>query len=53
MLVAPVTVGEGATTAAGSIITRNVPDGALGVGRVRQKNVPGWRQRRVRKPAAE
>jgi bifunctional UDP-N-acetylglucosamine pyrophosphorylase/glucosamine-1-phosphate N-acetyltransferase len=53
ILVAPVTVGEGATTAAGSIITRNVPDGALGVGRVRQKNVPGWRQRRVRKPAAE
>ena len=53
MLVAPVEVGEGATTAAGSIITRDVPAGALGVGRVRQRNVPGWRQRRGRKPAGE
>ncbi|HSN87211.1 MAG TPA: bifunctional UDP-N-acetylglucosamine diphosphorylase/glucosamine-1-phosphate N-acetyltransferase GlmU [Thermoanaerobaculia bacterium] len=43
MLVAPVRVGEGATTAAGSVITKNVPDGALAVGRVRQKNLPGDR----------
>ena len=42
MLVAPVQVGEGASTAAGSIITRNVPAGALAVGRVRQKNLEGW-----------
>jgi bifunctional UDP-N-acetylglucosamine pyrophosphorylase / glucosamine-1-phosphate N-acetyltransferase len=42
MLVAPVKVGAGATTAAGSIITKNVPDGALAVGRVRQKNLEGW-----------
>jgi bifunctional UDP-N-acetylglucosamine pyrophosphorylase / glucosamine-1-phosphate N-acetyltransferase len=42
MLVAPVTIGAGATTAAGSIITKNVPDGALAVGRVRQKNLEGW-----------
>jgi bifunctional UDP-N-acetylglucosamine pyrophosphorylase/glucosamine-1-phosphate N-acetyltransferase len=42
MLVAPVKIGEGATTAAGSIITRNVPAGALAVGRVRQKNLEGW-----------
>jgi bifunctional UDP-N-acetylglucosamine pyrophosphorylase/glucosamine-1-phosphate N-acetyltransferase len=41
MLVAPVRVGDGATTAAGSIITKNVPDGALAVGRVRQKNLEG------------
>ena len=34
--------GEGATTAAGSIITKNVPAGALAVGRVRQKNLEGW-----------
>jgi len=48
MLVAPVSVGDGATTAAGSVITRDVPDGALGVGRARQRNVEGWQQRRKR-----
>ncbi|HEY9423077.1 MAG TPA: bifunctional UDP-N-acetylglucosamine diphosphorylase/glucosamine-1-phosphate N-acetyltransferase GlmU [Thermoanaerobaculia bacterium] len=42
MLVAPVKIGAGASTAAGSIITKNVPDGALAVGRVRQKNLDGW-----------
>jgi bifunctional UDP-N-acetylglucosamine pyrophosphorylase/glucosamine-1-phosphate N-acetyltransferase len=42
MFVAPVTVGDGAYTAAGSIITRDVPAGALGVGRAQQKNVEGW-----------
>lgn len=41
MLVAPVRVGEGATTAAGSVITKNVPAGSLAVGRVRQKNLDG------------
>jgi bifunctional UDP-N-acetylglucosamine pyrophosphorylase/glucosamine-1-phosphate N-acetyltransferase len=42
MLVAPVTIGDGAYTAAGSVITADVPPGALGVGRARQRNVPGW-----------
>ncbi|HEV8582391.1 MAG TPA: bifunctional UDP-N-acetylglucosamine diphosphorylase/glucosamine-1-phosphate N-acetyltransferase GlmU [Thermoanaerobaculia bacterium] len=42
MLVAPVKVGAGASTAAGSIITKDVPEGALAVGRVRQKNLAGW-----------
>jgi bifunctional UDP-N-acetylglucosamine pyrophosphorylase/glucosamine-1-phosphate N-acetyltransferase len=46
MLVAPVTVGRDATTAAGSVITRDVPDGALGVARERQRNVEGWSKRR-------
>jgi len=41
MLVAPVRVGEGAMTAAGSVVTKNVPDGALAVARVRQKNLAG------------
>jgi bifunctional UDP-N-acetylglucosamine pyrophosphorylase/glucosamine-1-phosphate N-acetyltransferase len=41
MLVAPVKVGEGASTAAGSVITKDVPAGALAVGRVRQKNLEG------------
>jgi bifunctional UDP-N-acetylglucosamine pyrophosphorylase / glucosamine-1-phosphate N-acetyltransferase len=46
MLVAPVRVGDGAATAAGSVITKDVPDGALAVGRARQKNLPGRLRRR-------
>ncbi|MCL6610438.1 MAG: bifunctional UDP-N-acetylglucosamine diphosphorylase/glucosamine-1-phosphate N-acetyltransferase GlmU [Peptococcaceae bacterium] len=45
-LVAPVRVGAGAVVGAGSTITRDVPDGALGVARDRQKNIPGWSGRR-------
>lgn len=46
MLVAPVTVGAHATTAAGSVITRDVPDGALAVERSTQRTLPGWAERR-------
>lgn len=46
MLIAPVRVGERATTAAGSVITTDVPNGALGVGRARQKNLEGWADRK-------
>ena len=46
MLVAPVTIGDGAYTAAGSVITDDVPPGAMAVGRARQRNVEGWVQRR-------
>jgi bifunctional UDP-N-acetylglucosamine pyrophosphorylase/glucosamine-1-phosphate N-acetyltransferase len=42
MLVAPVTVGDGAYTAAGSVITEDVPSGAIGVARSKQRNVLGW-----------
>ena len=41
-LVAPVTVGDGAVTGAGSVLTRNVPSGALALGRAEQKNVEQW-----------
>jgi bifunctional UDP-N-acetylglucosamine pyrophosphorylase/glucosamine-1-phosphate N-acetyltransferase len=41
MLVAPVTVGARAMTASGSVITADVPDGALAVARARQVNKPG------------
>jgi bifunctional UDP-N-acetylglucosamine pyrophosphorylase/glucosamine-1-phosphate N-acetyltransferase len=45
-LIAPVRVGKGAYIAAGSSITENVPDGALGIARGRQTNVDGWVERR-------
>jgi bifunctional UDP-N-acetylglucosamine pyrophosphorylase/glucosamine-1-phosphate N-acetyltransferase len=45
MLVAPVTVGEGAMTGAGSVITKDVPPGALGIERSEQRNVEGFRER--------
>lgn len=41
-LIAPVTVGEGAYTAAGSTITEDVPADALGIARARQVNKPEW-----------
>ena len=46
MLVAPVTVGDGAYTAAGSVITKDVPPGALGVARARQENIERYAERR-------
>ena len=42
VLVAPVTIGDGAYTAAGSAITDGVPAGDLGVARGRQHNSDGW-----------
>ncbi len=48
MLVAPVTIGAGATTGAGSTITRDAPAGKLTVARGRQVTVEGW-QRPVKK----
>jgi bifunctional UDP-N-acetylglucosamine pyrophosphorylase/glucosamine-1-phosphate N-acetyltransferase len=44
--VAPVTVGDDAWTAAGSVITGDVPPGALAVARSRQRNVEGYAERR-------
>jgi len=45
-LVAPVVVGDDAYTAAGSVISKDVPAGALGVARARQENIDGYAQRR-------
>jgi len=47
-LVAPVSVGDDAYTAAGSVITDDVPPGALGVARQRQTNIEGYAERRRR-----
>jgi bifunctional UDP-N-acetylglucosamine pyrophosphorylase / glucosamine-1-phosphate N-acetyltransferase len=46
-LVAPVTVGDNAYTAAGSVITDDVPPGALGIARERQTNIEGYADRKA------
>jgi bifunctional UDP-N-acetylglucosamine pyrophosphorylase/glucosamine-1-phosphate N-acetyltransferase len=54
MFVAPVQVGDGAYTAAGSVITQDVPPGAMAVARAPQRNVAGWvGRKRAGTPAAE
>ncbi|MBI4897687.1 MAG: bifunctional UDP-N-acetylglucosamine diphosphorylase/glucosamine-1-phosphate N-acetyltransferase GlmU [Actinobacteria bacterium] len=45
-LVAPVSVGDGAYTGAGSVITRDVPEDALAVARERQKNIEDYAKRK-------
>ena len=44
-LIAPVTIGDGAYTAAGSTVDKDVPAGALAIARARQENKPGWAAR--------
>ena len=46
-LIAPVKVGDGAYTAAGSTITKDVPAGDLAVGRARQENKTGWAEKKL------
>ena len=46
--VAPVTIGDNAYTGAGSVITEDVPSGALGIARARQKNIEGYADRKER-----
>jgi bifunctional UDP-N-acetylglucosamine pyrophosphorylase/glucosamine-1-phosphate N-acetyltransferase len=45
-LVAPVRIGKHAYVGAGSSITEDVPDGALGIARARQTNIEGWTDRK-------
>ncbi len=51
--VAPVTVGDDAYTAAGSVVTDDVPSGALAVARARQRNVEGFAESRTPEGAAD
>jgi bifunctional UDP-N-acetylglucosamine pyrophosphorylase / glucosamine-1-phosphate N-acetyltransferase len=53
MLVAPVTVGSGAQTAAGSTITKDVPPDALAIERADQRTIEGWAARRRRRKRKE
>jgi bifunctional UDP-N-acetylglucosamine pyrophosphorylase/glucosamine-1-phosphate N-acetyltransferase len=47
MLVAPVEVGDDAVTAAGSVVNKDVPPGALAIERTEQRNILGWAKRRI------
>jgi bifunctional UDP-N-acetylglucosamine pyrophosphorylase/glucosamine-1-phosphate N-acetyltransferase len=51
-LIAPVTVGDEAYTGAGSVISKDVAPGALGVARARQENIEGYAERRRAREAA-
>ena len=53
VLVAPVTIGDGAATGAGTTVRKDVPPGALAVNVVSQRNVEGWTQRRRAGTAAD
>jgi bifunctional UDP-N-acetylglucosamine pyrophosphorylase/glucosamine-1-phosphate N-acetyltransferase len=53
MLVAPVTVGSGAQTAAGSTITKDVPPDALAIERSDQRTIEGWAARRRQRKSKE
>ncbi len=51
MLVAPLKIGDGAVTGAGSVITDDVSDGALALERSEQREIPGYSQRRAERQA--
>ena len=48
-IISPVTIGEGAYTAAGVTVTEDVPDGALAIGRAKQENKTGWAKKKLEK----
>jgi bifunctional UDP-N-acetylglucosamine pyrophosphorylase / glucosamine-1-phosphate N-acetyltransferase len=47
ILVAPVSIGDRSQTAAGSVVSEDVPDGALAIARTPQRNVAGWADRQA------
>ncbi len=47
-LVAPVKVGDRSTIGAGTTVTKDVPEGALAISRMKQKNIKGWSKRKDR-----
>ena len=48
-LIAPVKVGDGAYTAAGTTVDEDVPDDALAIGRVRQEIKKHWAKGKIKK----
>ena len=53
VLVAPVVIGQESTVAAGTVVTKDVPEGALAVARVRQENKIAWTAKKLSKNAKE
>ncbi|HEX8975807.1 MAG TPA: bifunctional UDP-N-acetylglucosamine diphosphorylase/glucosamine-1-phosphate N-acetyltransferase GlmU [Solirubrobacteraceae bacterium] len=51
--IAPVTIGDGAYTGAGSVIGEDVPAGALGIARARQRNIEGYDERRRQRESSQ
>jgi bifunctional UDP-N-acetylglucosamine pyrophosphorylase/glucosamine-1-phosphate N-acetyltransferase len=47
ILIAPLHIGARATVGAGSVISTDVPAGALAIERTRQRTIDGWTQRRM------
>lgn len=45
LLIAPVKIGTEAMTASGTVVTQDVPDGAMAIGRAKQENKPGFARR--------
>jgi bifunctional UDP-N-acetylglucosamine pyrophosphorylase / glucosamine-1-phosphate N-acetyltransferase len=52
-LVAPVNIGDGAYTGAGSVISEDVPPGALAIARVEQQHVDGYAEKKAKRAEAE
>ncbi|MDP3013279.1 MAG: DapH/DapD/GlmU-related protein, partial [Candidatus Subteraquimicrobiales bacterium] len=46
MLIAPLRIGKGAVTGAGSAISRDIPPDSLGLERSEQKNIEDWKRKR-------
>ena len=53
VLLAPVSLGDGACTAARSVVSDDAPPGALGIARARQTNIEGYTERRRRRSSGE
>ena len=45
MMIAPIKIGKGATTAAGTILSGNLDDNSLGITRVKEKKIPNWKRK--------
>ena len=46
MLIAPIKLGKNSTTAAGSVLSTNLPSNSLGVSRVKEKHISNWKRKK-------